>query len=94
MTTPRRLFKSAGDLSLGVAIPRGQNDRMTAVLRFTSAGRPYQIELTRDDLAGLARDLGVIANADVDAFAAWWYKLARDDSRPGALPAAAVPHAS
>jgi hypothetical protein len=92
MDTPK-LIKSSGDLSLGVAIPRAQPDRMTTVLRFTAGGRPYQVELTRADLAHLAHDLGLLLNADVDSIARWWHRLSHDDRRPGALPTAELRHA-
>ena len=89
-----RLIRSRGDMSLGVAIPAGQRDRMTAVLRFSTPGGPVQVELTRDDVAHLAADLGVLLGAEIDQVARWWYRLSRDDRRPGALPAAELRDAS
>ena len=76
-------------MSLGVAIPAGQRDRMTAVLRFSTPGGPVQVELTREDVAHLAADLGVLVGADADTLCRWWYRLSRGD-RPGALPTAEV----
>ena len=85
-----RLIKSRGDLSLGLVVPTGQRDRMAVILRFNAVGGgPVQVELTRDDVAHLAADLGVLMGADADTLCRWWYRLSRGD-RPGALPQAEV----
>jgi hypothetical protein len=91
MATPR-VIKSRGDLSLGLVVPPGQRDRMAVILRFSTLGGPVQIELTRDDVARLAADLGVLLGAEIDQVARWWYRLSRDDRRPGALPTAELRH--
>ena len=70
-----------------------QPDRMTAILRLSTARGPVQVELTRNDVARLAADLGVLLGADIDQVARWWYRLSPDDPRPGALPTAELQHA-
>jgi hypothetical protein len=88
--TDVRLIRSRGDLSLGLVVPTGQSDRMAVIVRLTAVGGgPVQVELTRDDVAHLAADLGVLMSADADTLCRWWYRLSRGD-RPGALPQAEV----
>jgi hypothetical protein len=73
--TPK-LLRSSGDLSVGLVIPPRQPDRMSSVLRFTAVGgQPYHVELTRDDVANLAADLGIMLRADADKVCSWWFKL-------------------
>lgn len=86
--TPK-LLRSSGDLSVGLVIPPRQPDRMSSVLRFTAVGgQPYQVELTRDDVANLAADLGIMLRADADKVCSWWFKLR--NSLSGTLPTVAA----
>ena len=84
------LYSSSGDLSVGLVIPPRQPDRIGVVLRFTAVGgQPVQVEVTRNDVANLAGDLGIQLRADADKVCSWWYRLRHGD-RAGLLPAAAV----